>query len=295
MVADLWSVLAQLRLDTLIQQYRGWLINLVVFAGTVGFVYVLGRYLVVPPIVRAVDRRNPSNETIVDAVGLYLRVAFVVISIPIAVAGAGFGGVVAGSTVIVAAATLALGVAGQDVIGNFVSGVFLVSDPGFNIGDYIEWEDRAGTIRQIDLRVTRLQTPGGDVVIVPNTDIATSAIRLPYSSDQYRLTQRFTIGYHDSVDRVRTLLAEELAADSRVAADPEPVIQVSTLGGSAVELTVWFWVRDPKEKDLVSIRSDFATRAKDRLIEEGVSIAPATPYELSGELAVDSSGGRRGG
>jgi small conductance mechanosensitive channel len=60
------------------------------------------------------------------------------VSVALAAAAAGFGGIVGESALIVAALTLAIGFAAQDVISNFVAGVFIVYDRNFNIGDWIE-------------------------------------------------------------------------------------------------------------------------------------------------------------
>lgn len=285
-MVDASFVLGQLLSQELIDQLQLWLWRAAVFTGTVLGTYLVGRLLVIPPVVRAVDRRNPNNQTIVNAIGLYLRIALVAASVPIAVAVAGFGTVAVGSSVVVAAATLAVGVAGQDVIGNFVSGLFLVADPDFNIGDYIEWQDNAGTIERIDLRVTRIRTPGGELIVVPNTEITTSAVRQPYAQDRYRLTERLVVGYGDDLASVRESLVAEATTDDRVMTDPGPVTHVTELGPGSIELTVWYWVADPADTNIAAVKSNFASRAKTRLLEENVDLAPASTQELSGALAI---------
>jgi small-conductance mechanosensitive channel len=275
-----------LQLDPLLDQYRVWLLKGAIFLSAFFGTYLLGRIVIVPPIVRAVTTRNPDNQTLVGAITLYLRVALVVLAVPVAITAAGFGGVAFGSGVVLAAATLALGIAGQAVIGNFVSGVFLVADPDFSVGDYIEWDDRAGTIDRIALRVTRIRTPAGEVIVVPNTELATAAVRHPYSENRYRVTQRLVVGYDDRIDAVRQMLVDEATAGERVLDEPEPVANVTDLGPGAIELTVWFWVGDPKNKNIASIRTNFAARAKQRLLSEGVDLAPAGTQELSGELSI---------
>ena len=275
-----------LQLDPLINQYRTWLLKGGIFLAAFIGTYLLGRLLIVPPIARAVAGRNPDNATLVSAVTLYLRVAIVVLAVPVAITAAGFGGVAFGSGVILAAATLALGIAGQDVIGNFVSGVFLVADPDFNVGDYIEWNDRAGTINRIALRITRMRTPAGEIIVVPNTELATAAVRHPYSEERYRVSQRLVIGYDDRIAAVRQMLIEEATAGERVLDEPEPTANVTDLGPAAIEVTVSFWVGDPKTKNIASIRTNFATRAKQRLRSEGVNLAPTGTQELSGTLSI---------
>lgn len=281
------GLLLQIRVGSLLDQYQAWLTGAAVFAAVLVGTYLVGRLLVLPPLMRILRARNPNNPTLVDAIGLYLQVLFVVVGIPLAITAAGFGGIAAGSGIVVAAATLALGVAGQDVIGNLVSGAFLVGDPDFNIGDYIEWADRSGTVEQIDLRVTRLRTPSGEIVVVPNTELTTSAVSRPFARDRYRVSERLTVAYTEDLDEVTDLLVGAASDDDRVLATPEPTVHVTALGDSAIELSAWFWVGDPTSVNLAAVRTAFRTRAKDALLEAGIAVAPATPQELSGRLTVE--------
>lgn len=270
----------------LVAQYQAWLTKTGIFLGTMVAVYVVGRLLLVPPLVAAVRRRNPNNPTLVDALRQYLQVAVVVIGVPLATAAAGFGDVVAGSAVVVAAVTLALGVAGQDVIGNLVSGIFLVADPEFNVDDFIAWDDQMGTVERIDLRVTRVRTPDGEAVTVPNTDLATSSIRHPFARDRYRLTLPIEVGYDDDVDHVTEVICEAVVADDRVLDDPGPSVYVTGLGSDGVELEARLWVESPPSTNLDAVRTAVATTATERLLEEGITVAPASHRELSGSVEV---------
>jgi small-conductance mechanosensitive channel len=269
-----------------VARYQATARSVAVLLGTVAGLYLLGRVFVLPPVARVVRARNPDNPTIVGAVQLYLKVLFVVVAVPVGVGAAGYGGVAAGSGIVLAAATLALGVAGQDVIGNLVSGAFLVADPDFNVGDYIEWADESGTVEEIDLRVTRVRTGAGEVIVVPNTTLAADGIRRPFARDRYRVTERITVAYTDDLGAVRAALTEVAAADDRVLADPGPEAHVTTLGPTAVEVTAWLWVANPTDVDLATLRTEFRTAATDRLLESGVTVAPADPRELSGTVSV---------
>lgn len=100
-------------------------------------VYVVGRFAAVPVAERAVAARNRNNRTLADAVGRYLRLAVLLSAATAAIGAAGYTDVLARSGIVIAAVTLALGIAGRAVIGNLVSGAFLVTDPKFNVGDYI--------------------------------------------------------------------------------------------------------------------------------------------------------------
>lgn len=283
---------AQTRIDRILEQYQAWLVDGAAFLLRLLGFYLLARLLIVPSIVRVVEARNRNNPTLVNAIRLYLRIVIVVLGVPIAIAAAGFGGVAAGSGVVLAAATLAFGVAGRDVIGNLVSGLFLVVDPEFNVGDYIEWDDDAGRVKRIDLRVTRVQTNEGEAVIVPNTQLTTETVTRPFASEHHRVTETLTVAYADDTERVRELLADAATGTSGVATEPAPAVHVTALTTDAVEMTVWLWIRNDSTTRHARVRTAFRTAVKDRLLEADVSLAPATQRELSGTVAIEDEADR---
>lgn len=265
---------------------QAWLVSLGTFVVTWLAVIVIGRALLVPPIVGLVQARNRQNPTLIAATRLYLRVLVVAVGVPLGLVVAGYGGVISGSGVVLAAATLALGVAGQAVIGNLVSGLFLVSDPDFSVGDYIEWGEFAGRIEQIDFRATRVRTKAGETLVVPNTELTTGVVRRPYARRAYRVTESLTVAYETDLPAVRATLREVAAADSAVAASPAPTVHVTGLADDGVELTVWFWLDDPASLNVEARQTAFRQAAVRRLLTDGVSLSPASQRELSGVLAV---------
>jgi small-conductance mechanosensitive channel len=135
-------------------------------------VYLIGRLVVVRGIVRLVAARNSRTPTLVEAVERYTHLAVVLLAIAAGLSAAGFGHLLTGSAIVVAAVALAVGVAGLPVIGNVVSGLFPVVDPDFNVGDWIVWEDGEGIVETIRLRVTHVRTPSPSVVV---TDLGDDA------------------------------------------------------------------------------------------------------------------------
>lgn len=282
-------------LATIADQYQAWLTTGAVFLAVLGLVYGLGRYLVVPPLVRFTRSRNPENPTLVDAVRTYAKVLAFVVALPVATTAAGFGRYVAGSAVIVAAATLALGVAGQDVIGNLVSGLFLVADREFNVGDLIQWDGKEGRVERIALRVTRVRTPNGEIITVPNTQLATHAIREPFAWKRYRLQEPLQIAYGEPLDRAQEILEQAALDDDRVLEDPEPSVVVTGLEGDSIDVATRFWVGDPEAVSIPRVRTAFLSRAEERLREAGIRVAPPAGRELSGSIDVEGSPPADGG
>jgi len=274
--------------QSVFEQYHGEVVRTSSFLGVFLVVSLVGHFLVRPAVSRAIRARNKNNPTLVHAIEQYVTVLAVVIGTILGTVAAGFGGVLAGSSLVVAAATLALGVAGQDVIGNLVSGLFLVLDPDFNVDDYIEWDGESGTVERIDLRVTRVRTAADEVLTVPNTQLATNAIRNPFSRDSYRITVPLYVGYDTDIEEVTEIVRTAALEDDRLSAHPSPAVRVTELGENAIQLSAWAWMTDPRNTSAVEVRSAFAARVKDALQSAGVTVAPASAQELSGTVTVEN-------
>ena len=259
----------------------------------VGFlaVLVLGWYVVVPVLARAVRRRNEKNPTIQEAISRYTRLFFFVIAFAFGAGVAGYGGILSDSALVIAAATLAVGVAAQEVIGSIVSGLALVVDPEFNVGDYIRWQDGEGEVTSITLRVTRVQTPDGELVTIPNTNLTDEAIFRPYGGEQYRVVEQIGIAYEDDVeDALRQLKDTALEVDG-VLKEPDPRTYVEEFGSDSVMIRVHYYIEDTSQGpgDIFDIRSSYARKAKKRLESSGITISPASKRELQGWIDVDGS------
>lgn len=255
----------------------------------VGFliVYVVGHAVVLPATGRIIRARNPRNPTLHQAVDRYVRTAVLLIALLVAVVLGGYGPELTRSSIIFAAATLAIGVAGQEVIGNLVSGVFLVTDPNFNVGDWIAWDDREGVVESIALRVTRVRTPSNEEMTVPNTDLTTHTITRPYGREEFRLEEQVGIAYEDDVDAARTILEQAAAETDAILSNPAPRAYLSGFGDDAVELVVYYWIRNPTRRDVMQLRSTYARRVKERFEEAGLSLSPPSQRDLSGRVTLD--------
>jgi small-conductance mechanosensitive channel len=256
------------------------------FAGAV-VVYTLGRLLVVPAAARIVRSRNRNNPNIETATETYVHVGVIVVAVVAGIVTAGFGGVLTDASIVVAAVSLVVGAASQNVIGSLVSGLFLIADPDFNVGDWIAWPGGEGTIEAIDFRVTRVRTPNNETITVPNTALTSNALTRPYGRDQYRITEQLDVAYADDAEQALMTLVETAREDDRVLNDPHPTARIVSFGTTSLTLQAEYWVSDPMDVNLVEVRSDFRRRVKLQFDEEGLTLGPPSGHELSGELAVD--------
>ena len=258
----------------------------------VGFLafLLIGWFVVAPLVSSAVQRRNRNNPTIEEAISRYVRLFVVVVAFFVGAGVAGYGAFVGSSAIVVAAGTLAIGVAGQTVIGSIVSGLVLVLDPEFNVGNYIEWPDGEGTVRSITLRVTRVQSPEGKLITVPNTVLTSQAVTRPFGQGRQRVIEHVDIAYEDDVGEALDRLKAATEVVEGIAEGPSPNAYVEEFGPDAVTIAVHYWIEDPRPQDLLSVQSAYARAAKARLDEAGIIISPASKRELEGRIAVEDAG-----
>ena len=196
----------------------------------------------------------------------------VFVAITVAFGSAGLGNFLTALATIAAAATLAIGFALQDVIKNFVAGVFIFSDQPFRIGDWIEWDDNAGVVEDISLRVTRVRTFDNELLTVPNSALTDGVVKNPVAHDTLRLKFVFGIGYDDDIETATEIIVEEAEKHDGILDDPAPSVRLVELGDSSVGLQSRIWISDPSRADFVKTRGEYVQTVKERFDEEGIDI-----------------------
>jgi small-conductance mechanosensitive channel len=252
-------------------------------------VYLVGRAVVLPLLERFMETR----EFDAHARRPIRRLTWFVVvfaAVAAAFAFAGYGNVLTSLATIAAAATLAVGLALQDVLKNFVAGVFIYTDRPFRIGDWIEWDDGtyAGVVEDISLRVTRVRTFDNELLTVPNSALTEDVIRNPVDGDRLRLQVPFGVGYDDDVHQATDLILEEAERHPGILDDHAPSVRLTELGDSSVVLTARVWIPDPSRSDFVKTRGEYVTAVKERFDEAGIDI-PYPNRTLSGGIEIDGT------
>jgi len=248
-------------------------------------VYLLGRLLVVPAVRWSLSRSG-IDRTVESALGSVTHLLVIAVTLVVAAQAAGFRGALAGSTLVAAGVTVAVGLAAQDVLGNFVSGAFIVTDPDLNVGDTIEWSGKRGVIVDIDLRVTRVRTPNNERIVVPNSELATGTVTNRTATGPIGISYEFGIPYDTDVSALETIVNEVASELDHVVEKPEPVVGVSELGSTAVIVVGRVWIPNERRNRLPAVRSAFVQRVNEECRAAGIDLSETTQHDLSGELAV---------
>ena len=268
-------------------QYAVAITQLVYFVVSFVAVYLLGR-LVVRPLFDRVLQRRDLDEHARRPLQKVVNIAVVFAAISVAFGFADYGDFLTSLATIAAAATLAIGFAMQDVIANFVAGVFIYTDEPFRIGDWIEWDGYSGIVEDISLRVTRVRTFDNELLTVPNSQLTDGVIKNPVAKDQLRQQFLFGIGYDDDIDEATEIIVEEAESHDAILDDPAVSVRLTELGDSYVGLQSRFWIANPSRSDFVKTRSSYVQRVKERFDDAGIDI-PYPIRTLDGE--VELSGG----
>ncbi|MFW6000263.1 MAG: mechanosensitive ion channel family protein [Halorubrum sp.] len=254
-----------------------------------GFVAVLllGRLVLIPGLRRVVRSRG-FDEAVLSLGTNVLNAVVWVAAVAIGFAVAGYGSFLSAFAVFGGAIALAVGFAAQDLLGNFVAGVFILKDKPFEVGDWIEWSGNAGRVEEIDLRVSRVRTFDNELVTVPNGDLANNAVTNPVAYDTLRQKFVFGIGYDDDIEQATDIIVEEAEAHEEILDDPGVSVRLVELGDSAVGLQSRWWIADPDRGDFVRVRSEYVTAVKEAFDDAGIDM-PYVHRQLTGSVEVIES------
>lgn len=167
------------------------------------------------------------------------------------------------------AAGLAVGLALQGTLSNLAAGVMLLVFRPFKIGDFVEVAGLNGTVKAVSLFVTELATPDNIQRLIPNGEVWGSAISNYNAHPTRRVDFVFGIAYDASIDAAMSIIKTKLGQDDRIHKDPEPVIVVSNLGDSSVDITVRVWANT---SDYWGIKFDQTKAVKEAFDAEGIGI-----------------------
>lgn len=253
------------QIDTVIHYIQLYGLNLL---GSL-LIFLIGKKLVkwLAQLMHKMMSRSRMDETLAQ----FLEdVVYAVLLVAVVLAALSNAGVNVTSLVAVLGAVgLAIGLALQGTLSNVGASVLIMIFRPFKIGDYVEAGGTAGSVAEINLFSTILNTPDNKRIIVPNSQVIGSSITNYSAHDTRRVDLIFGIGYDDDLKLAKSILHEVVNGDERILREPEPFVAVSELGDSSVNFVVRAWV---KTSDFWGVRFDTIEKVKLTFDEKGISI-----------------------
>jgi small-conductance mechanosensitive channel len=148
---------------------------------------------------------------------------------------------------------LALSLAFQDILKNFIAGLFLLLERPFRLGDEITVDNRTGMVENIEMRATTLRTNEGEQVLIPNALVYTGTIinRTRYPTRLFTLTAKVPEGA--ALDGLVERLREQLQSRPDIAKDPPPHVGLQPAIDGGLTLEVRYWL-DYRRNDPLAVQ-----------------------------------------
>lgn len=209
-------------------------------------------------------KKDPTlNKFLCGLVGIILKILLLIsVASMVGIATTSF-------VAIIGAAGLAIGLALQGSLANFAGGVLILIFKPFKVGDAIEAQGFLGSVREITILYTIVDTFDNRRIVIPNGQLSNASLTNMSAYETRRCDLSFGIGYGDDIDKAREIIHRIISEDERALKDPAPLIVVGSLGDSSVNLTVRAWT---KSGDLWPFFWDMQEKVKKAFDAEGVSI-----------------------
>jgi len=166
---------------------------------------------------------------------------------------------------------LAFSLAFQDILKNFIAGIFMLLERPFRLGDEITVDNHTGIVENIEMRATTLRTSEGEQVITPNSLVYTGTIinRTRYPTRLFTLTAKIPTGV--PLDGLAEKLKDEIQGRPDIAKDPPPhvALQPNIDGGLTLEVRYWL---DYRRNDPLAVQA-----AIGRQVYQAIQSAEASP------------------
>lgn len=180
-------------------------------------------------------------------------------------------------------AGVAVGFAARDTLENIISGVTILLDQPFRIGDKIIIQGTYGTVMEITLRSTRLRTPNNEVLVMPNLQMVNNQLLNHAMVRPLRVDIPFSIAYKEHPHRARDVVLALTRADERLHPGHPSEVKVTHLGESSIDLVLWLFLHDPDHE--LAVQYDYKEGIREALREAHMEIPfPHVQLKTDGPL-----------
>ena len=164
---------------------------------------------------------------------------------------------------------IAVGFAAQTSLSNLISGVFLILEQPFQVGDLVRTEQHMGLVHSIDLLSVKIRTFDNTLIRIPNETMIKTAVTNVTAFPIRRMDLTIGVAYKEDIERVMEILREIADGIPEILDEPEPFVLFKGFADSALEFLVGVWLA---KADYVTVRNQFLPTIKKRFDEEGIEI-----------------------
>ena len=258
-----------MKLDTLVQRMSEKGIDLLLQLLLAIVIWIVGSYLIKTfkkVIIKSMEKKgvDPSLKSFLGSlITAVLYVMLVIITI--STIGVQTSSLVA----VLGAAGLAIGLALQGSLSNFAGGVLIIIFRPFNVGDFIEMGSMSGTVKEIQIFQTFLDTPDNKRVVIPNGQLSNNSLINYTRTPTRRIDMKFSVGYNSDIKLVRNLIEKIINKNGFVLKDHEILVRLETLADSSMIFVVKVWALNENYWD---VYYDITENIKNNFDKNGIEI-----------------------
>ena len=204
-------------------------------------ILIIGMWLsgVIAGVVSKALKRAKVGTEVVTFVNSFVKIALKAVVIVAALGTLGFN--VASLVTALGAATVAIGLALQDTLKNVASGLMVLINKPFKVGDYVQITSYEGTVTKIDISSTHLLTIDNKEVILPNSNITQNNIT-NYTSQEKRCADLlYNVAYDSDIEKVKKAIRKVAANNDKILPEPNVFIAVGKHADSSIQIIVRLW------------------------------------------------------
>jgi small-conductance mechanosensitive channel len=164
---------------------------------------------------------------------------------------------------------IVLGIASQTSIGNIISGLFLISEKTFEIGDLIRVGDKMGTVYSIDLLSVKLKTPDNLLIRIPNQTLISTEVTNITRFPIRRMDITIGVAYKEDLAKVLEILKNLALENSFCLDEPEPLILITEFRESSINILYGLWF---EKSNYVNLKNSIMQEIKKTFDREGIEI-----------------------
>lgn len=202
-------------------------------------------------------------------IGVFVIILGIFTCLTVIIPSFNFGDLIAG----LGFTSFVVGFATKDILNNLLSGVLILWQQPFQIGDYVFIGSNQGKVEYIGVRATRLRKDDGELVLIPNGDMYSNALTIRSAGAERRMILKINIDYNADIAQTKQLISNVLNKSEGVVEEPQPKVVVTDLTSDGINLSIYFWINTDKNSPM-AVLDEVATEIKIALSGNGIVMFP---------------------
>lgn len=253
----------------LLQTVAGWLmqngIKLII-----GLIVLFIAFKVVNFIAKRLQRRLDKKNVDKTIANVTVKASKLVLKIMVFLLFLGYVGIeTAGIGTIIGSVSVCIGLAVQGSLSNFAGGIVILVMRPFKLGDFIEAQGHSGTVTDIKMFYTYLNTPDNKVVMIPNGNLGNGDIINYSKEEERRVDLVFSVDYSTDLKLAKEIIEREIENHQLILKDKEYFVRLGEMAASSLDIKTRVWV---KNADYWTVYFDLLENVKKKFDENNISV-----------------------